>query len=148
MGARGPVPKPVDQQRNTRGARGAGRTIGRAGPTPTIPACPVKWHEIAKAWFKSLKTSGQSSYYEASDWTHALFIGEAMSRWLSYTSADKAPAQLFQAICAGMNDLLTTEGMRRRVKLELIREPETTPSSIALMQSYRDRHAKAEIETE
>jgi hypothetical protein len=64
-------------------------------------------------------------------------VGEAMSRWLNGTSDDKMPAQLFAAIMQGMSELLTTEGARRRAKLELERTPETKPASLSIMESYR-----------
>jgi len=60
-----------------------------------------------------------------------------MSRWLNGTSDDKMPAQLFAAIMQGMSELLTTEGARRRAKLELERTPETKPASLSIMESYR-----------
>jgi hypothetical protein len=92
---------------------------------------------MAKQWFNSLKTSGQSEYYEASDWAYAMIIGEAMSRWLNGTSDDKMPAQLFSAIMQGMTELLTTEGARRRARLELTREAPQAPASISIMEGYR-----------
>ena len=131
----GPIPKRAEERRRRNATPGL--TKGQAGPRPTPPPVPHGWHSIARQWFNSLKTSGQSEYYEASDWAHALFVGEAMTRWLSGTSDDKMPAQLFAAIMQGMSELLTTEGARRRAKLELERVPEKKPASLAIMQQYR-----------
>lgn len=133
------MPGPIAKRSEERRRRNVtpGLTKGQAGPRPTPPPVPHGWHSIARQWFNSLKTSGQSEYYEASDWAHALFVGEAMTRWLSGTSDDKMPAQLFAAIMQGMSELLTTEGARRRAKLELERVPEKKPASLAIMQQYR-----------
>ena len=133
----GPIPKRKAALHDQRPSRTTNVTRGQAGPRPTPPPVPHGWHSIARQWFNSLKTSGQSEYYEASDWAHALFVGEAMTRWLSGTSDDKMPAQLFAAIMQGMSELLTTEGARRRAKLELERVPEKKPASLAIMQQYR-----------
>jgi len=131
----GPVPKRAEERRRRNVVPGL--TKGQAGPRPVPPGVPAGWHQIARRWYNSLKTSGQSEFYEASDWAAAQLIGEAMSRWLQGTSDDKMPAQLFAAIMQGMSELLTTEGARRRMKLELQRVPEVKPASLAIMEQYR-----------
>jgi hypothetical protein len=51
----------------------------------------------------------------------------------------KFSAMLFQSVMSAMSELLTTEGARRRARLELERGVEAPVSpSVAIMQRYRD----------
>lgn len=110
---------------------------GQAGAAPEIPEAHDDWHPIAVRWFESLKDSGQSHYYEASDWATAEYVAEAMSRNLSQ---GKFSAQLFQSVSSAMTELLTTEGARRRARVELERAMDDAPAddpAVALMENYR-----------
>lgn len=114
MATRGPVPKRSDQRRR-RNATEPVSTIAR-GIQVDVPVADETWHPIAKRWFESLEHSGQSVFYEASDWAHAEYVAEAMSRNLIN---GRFSAQLFAAVLSGMTELLTTEGARRRARLEI-----------------------------
>ncbi|MEV5479370.1 MULTISPECIES: hypothetical protein [Streptomyces] len=76
------------------------------GGAPDVPPADEVWHPIAGRWYASLVQSGQSQFYEASDWATALYLAEAMSPNLN---SGKFSAQLLQAVLSGMTDLLTTE---------------------------------------
>jgi hypothetical protein len=84
----------------------------------TQPPTQKHWHPIAANWYESLAISGQSIWYEPSDWAAAQYLAEAMTRNLE---AYKFSSQLFGAAWQAMNDLMTTEGSRRRLRLELER---------------------------
>lgn len=134
----GPVPKRSDQRRRRNASDGPALAKGTAGEEPTMPEADDSWHPIAVRWFESLPDSGQTQYYEASDWATAVYVAEAMSRNLA--SEKRFSAQLFQAVMSAMTDLLTTEGARRRARIELERtsnEPMPVDPKIALMDSYR-----------
>lgn len=83
-----------------------------------VPEPDEGWHPIARGWYEALAESGQSRFYEPSDWAAAQYAAEAMSRNLE---AGRFSAQMFAAVWSAMNDLLTTEGDRRRVRMELQR---------------------------
>lgn len=134
MGVRGPVPKRSDKRHGHRSL--ADREVTRsivATPPPLVPVGDADWHPIAARWFASLADSGQSEFYEASDWAHAEFVAEAMSRNLAN---GRFSAQLFAAVLSGMTDLLTTEGARRRARFEIERE---LPAGGADVIDYRAR---------
>ncbi len=65
-------------------------------------------------------------------------MAEAMSRNLGQS---KFSAQLFQSVMSAMTDLLTTEGARRRARVELEREAGGEDSAkaarVTLMETYR-----------
>lgn len=46
-----------------------------------IPAASRKWHKIARDLYNSLKTSGQSDYYQNSDWAMAWSLCDDLSRY-------------------------------------------------------------------
>lgn len=48
----------------------------------SIPEADPKWKPSARSWFNSLKLSGQSAVYEASDWATAVAAAEAYNIWL------------------------------------------------------------------
>lgn len=122
MSTRGPVPKRSDQRRR-RNATDPVSSIAR-GAAVDAPPADENWHPIAKRWYESLGQSGQSVFYEASDWAHAEFVAEAMSRNLN---AGRFSAQLFAAVLSGMTELLTTEGARRRARLEIEHDSGVAP---------------------
>ncbi|MEV3856052.1 hypothetical protein AB0J38_17225 [Streptomyces sp. NPDC050095] len=103
-----------------------------------MPAADADWHPIAASWYASLSESGQEQFYEASDWATAYYVAEAMSRNLN---SGRFSAQLFQAVMSAMTDLLTTEGARRRARVELERDgggvDPREAARVTLMETYR-----------
>ena len=112
----GPVPKRSEQRRRVNKVEGLQKAPGAA--TVPIPDASPFWHPLAIDWFNSLKASGQSAFYEPSDWALARLVGQQVSD----LAANKKPsAVMFSAIMSVMSDLLVTEGSRRRLRLELQR---------------------------
>ncbi|PBC84576.1 hypothetical protein SAMN05428940_4596 [Streptomyces sp. 2133.1] len=134
----GPVPKRSDQRRRRNKGDGPDVVKAPGGVVPDVPPADEDWHPIAGRWYASLVQSGQAQFYEASDWATALYLAEAMSRNLN---SGKFSAQLLQAVLSGMTDLLTTEGARRRARVELERESGADDpreaARVTLMDSYR-----------
>lgn len=139
----GPVPKRSDQRR--RRNTDVGPTLVQAkaaAKKPTVPRGDDDWHPIAKRWYADLRKSGQSDFYEASDWATAVYVAEAMSRNLTQ---GRFSAQLFQSVMSAMTDLLTTEGARRRARVELERETgevdEHETARLTVLDGYRQAAA-------
>lgn len=145
MGARGPVPK-RSAERRRRNKDAAVETVKPITLRVKPPAAKAHWHPIAKAWYKSLGESGQAQFYEPSDWWYAQYVAEALSRNLKQGA--KFSSMLFAAVLSAMNDLLTTEGARRRVRLEIERggEPDQ-PASVTAISEYRERLKPAKRKT-
>ena len=98
------------------------------------PAASKDWHPIARRWYRSLAESGQSAYYEPSDWATAHLIAESISRDLKpqpigvHPETGKAvmatipmKGASLAAYLKAMTALLVTEGDRRRSRVELER---------------------------
>jgi len=164
MGKRGPVPKRSEQRRRRNKkvpkAQSAGSKPAEksAGPAKA-PKAEKHWHPVAKRWYNSLAKSGQSEFYEASDWAMAFVLAESMSRDLEeqvigipektgepvYAKVPMKGASL-SAYLKGMSVLLVSEGDRRRAELELQRTPPPDPkadeaAAIAKLDDYRKRAA-------
>jgi hypothetical protein len=101
-----------------------------------IPAADKNWHSLAIAWYESLAKSGQSGFYEPSDWAAARYVAELMSRGLERSHPS---AQLFSSLWGAMGDLLTTEAQRRRLRVEVERElgEAPVPAGVTALDEYR-----------
>ncbi len=120
MGTRGPIGKRSEEIMGHRSKEEKGSITKAPGaPVVTVPEPDEDWHPIARRWYEALAESGQSRFYEPSDWAAAAFAAEAMTRNLR--GGERFSAQLFTGVWSAMNDLLTTEGDRRRVRMELQR---------------------------
>jgi len=149
MGTRGPVGKRAEH-RIRRNKPTHPVTEGESGVRTESPFVPdlEHWHPVAVEFWEAAQNSGQSAFYEESDWMTLYFLCEAMSRELKpqfvgfqdgvqtvtdpttgKTKAEKVSrpiqAQLpikgasLNAFRAFMSDLLITDGQRRRMSMEL-----------------------------
>lgn len=131
MGARGPVGKRSDARvrRNTTDDNGLETKKAPAAAKVKIPAEDRAWHPAVKAWWRSLKESGQSRFFEPSDWQAARLTARFGSRVFKHLdSADVDDLKRLRPSVAQFwtmaADLGTTEAARRRVRIELIRAGE------------------------
>lgn len=134
----GPVPKRTTERRRRNKSEGAEvTTVTAAKQHVECPPAHDSWHPIARDWYDSLAKSGQAVFYEPSDWATARYVAEAMSRGLE---SSRFSAQLFAAVSSAMTELLTTEGARRRARLEIERggKSEEKPASVTALDDYRD----------
>lgn len=134
MGKRGPVPKRSNQRRRENAPEVAPTRAPGAASVEVPPADPA-WNPVAARWYESLAESGQSAFYEPSDWAVAWLLAESMSRELEpqplvVGSGADAKVEMHRmppkaasvaAWLKGMSQLIATEGDRRRVGLELQR---------------------------
>lgn len=117
MGTRGPVPKRSDQRRR-RNLDSQPTKIPAASEAVAAPPLGFPAHPVAEDWYASLAESGQAQYFEPSDWQAARVLAFDLTRHLH---SGRPSAQMLAALWSAMNDLLTTEAARRRVRLEIQR---------------------------
>lgn len=150
--ASGPIPKRSDTRirRNEPGSENTtgvvGVTKGEALGGKPYP-CPAAWHPVAKKWYKSLAQSGMASYYEQSDWAQAYVIANELSVYLvSGEWTDPATGRthykrngmILSALLNSMAALGTTEGERRRMRIELEKPTvKEVPASVTALDNYR-----------
>lgn len=137
-GARGPVPKRSDQRRR------ANKTEIDIDSAPAsvevpIPVASPLWLEPTANWYNSLAQSGQSHWYEPSDWAQAWVLAELLDRALR---SAKTNGMLISAWLHGAAELMTTEGARRRMRIELAKGEQGDPdldAAISDLDSFRQQ---------
>lgn len=140
MGTRGPIPKRTEERRRANKDDGPGLIQAPSGAPSDLPDLPKPdplWHPIAADWYLSLRESGQAAFYQPSDWAVARYAAHVMSQVLL---SERGPnGQLVAALNSVMSSLLTTEGDRRRARMELERKPagKQTPASVTAIADYR-----------
>lgn len=112
----GPVPKRSDQRRRRNKVDIDSAPVAVASGGVRGPECPDEVAGLAKRWYESLRTSGQSEFYADSDWTSALIIARAIEKF-----EERPTAHMLSAILSGFGSLAATEGDRRRLRIELER---------------------------
>lgn len=158
MGSRGPVPKRSEERRRqNKPATPSGEvTQAPAAEGVTAPEPNGEWHEVAHRWYLSLSASGQSRFYEPSDWATAYLIAESISRDLMpqvvgitergdavFESIPLKGASL-SAYLKAFGNLLATEGDRRRASIELQRGQVVDPDEDASVTALADYRAALE----
>lgn len=105
------------------------------------PALTGKHSAVGRRFYEALRRSGQSQFFEPSDWVAAELVV------LSIDTFIKSPtAKLLAAIQSGMTGLLATEADRRRLHVELERAKPEPPAEgedprVAQLDEYRSRFA-------
>lgn len=137
MGLRGPVPNREEDLARPRSRKGSDEQEVKKGlmRKVTVPRADPDWHAIAKQIYNSLKKSGQSDYFQDSDWAYAFMLCEDISQ---YKKSKQRSAMMASTIYSALGNLLVTEADRRRVRIELQEpEPETTSASVLAIADYK-----------
>lgn len=139
---RGPIPKRTGSRlghTSNAEADGIGITRAPAAKNVKAPAADPGWDKVAKDWYNSLKKSGQSKFYEPSDWAYAYFLADQMSYYQEGGPKGRS-SMMLTAILSGMTSLLMTEGDRRRARIELEREaPQGKSAAELAIEQYKER---------
>lgn len=133
-----PLPKRSTERRRRNKVPGE-TIVQRSGPVKP-PALPkgMDVHPVARRWYNSLKQSGQSEYFEPSDWAAAQYVAVAMTKNLE---TEKFSSMLFASVWSAMDSLLTTEQARRRARLEVergLQDHETSDETLVALAEYRE----------
>ena len=139
-GPRGPAPK-RSAQRRRRNKSDVETVTAPGGEVAQVPEPDPAWHHAAARWYESLARSGQSVWYQDSDWSQAWALAEVLSRALSQ---ERMNSQLITAWLSGATELLTTEGARRRMRIELAKAgqgDDDAESAVAALNDFRSRLA-------
>lgn len=135
----GPVPNRTgDLSRERDANRGDKIPVSKGVLLPTtIPRVSDKeWHPIAKRLWDAAKTSGQSAYYQNTDWVMLYSLCDDLS---VYKKSGNRSSVMLAAIMSGLSNLLLTEADRRRARIELEapEDPQQDAELIAI-DGYKD----------
>ncbi|ASR77110.1 minor tail protein [Mycobacterium phage MyraDee] len=137
---RGPVPERSDQTVRRNKPEIPIEKVEAIGvvPIPDLdlddPAFPT--HQLCKDLYESLRQSAQSKFYEPSDWQHARLTLHFVNRLLW---SNKPSAQMLASVNQMLTSLLMTEGDRRRVRMEVERNPEGGGKVVSLEDMFRQK---------
>lgn len=113
-GRGGPPPKRESQRRRVnKPVVPVDHAESVATPSPLLGG---EHSDLGRRFWESLGRSGQSQFYEPSDWLAAELAVGAIDAFVK-----KPSAVLYQSIQSAMSNLLVTDGDRRRMRLELER---------------------------
>ena len=118
----GPLPKRSSERRRRNKVPGE-TVVQRTGAVP-VPAAPKDLHSIARRWYLSLKKSGQSDWFEPSDWAAALVLAQKLS---SHFAADSFAIRL----CALAARLIAGPEAKTEIAAELVEMSLNTPRGSA-----------------
>lgn len=138
-GQRGHVPK-----RSTQRHRRSGPEVDRVAVSGRVPVPDLGVedpHPLARDLYKSLSESGQSRWYEPSDWQRARIMCQVLSQQLK---SGRPSSMMYTALQRDMDALLVSESERRRVRIEIERaqveaEPNPIPAYLAEFAARRER---------
>jgi len=85
-----------------------------------IPAANPDWHPTAQSWFRALALSGQSEFYEASDWATAVAAAQIYDMFLRTHHATLLPT--FERLSARLG-VTVVDRKKSRIELD---NPDTT----------------------
>lgn len=136
----GPIPKRSEERtrRNTTDESGLTMKKGTAFGFDVFPEPPEYWRPEVQDWWSSLAQSGMSQYYELSDIAQARIIGDALHEFYLRPPGSRS-WQMVDTILKHLAPLGTTEGERRRIRIEL--EP-AAPEEKSAAQRAVDRWKK------
>ena len=115
----GPVPKRSEERIRRNADVIETDTVEMVGAVEVPELGLVDPHPLIIDLYASLAESGQSKYYEPSDWEFARILCHFLDRQVK---SSKPSGQLIAVLHSMMTDLLIAEGARRRVRLEIERE--------------------------
>lgn len=112
----GPIPKrDAERTRRNKPENEGGVSIAKGTAMPlTIPPADPNWAPRAIEWYESLATSGMVAFAQNSDFATARILCDALTDYYKRPSA-----MMLASILSGMTSLGTTEGDRRRMRIEL-----------------------------
>lgn len=135
----GPIQnRPEDLSRSRDVNRGDRLPIskGTLRPVDDIPLPDPEWSALVTGLYLSAATSGQSDFYQNSDWWLWYSLCEDLNY---YKRMGKRSGQMLQTIYSTMTELLVTEGARRRARIILDDpEPEQEDAAVLAIADYRD----------
>ena len=118
MGVRGPIPKRAVQRRRRNVTETETVVVTESAKLFGPPLGNPSAHPLAANWYGGLRKSGQAEFYQASDWATAQVWAELLSVALGQ---ERPSAVMIAAWSSEAANLLTTEGSRRRLRMELER---------------------------
>lgn len=113
----GPMPKrDADRVRRNKPDVTTKRGVARECDPPPEDR---EWHVTAKRMYRSLRKSGQTEFWQQTDWEYARLTMDQMSRAMNSAEEKPMKATFLAEINQMLSRLMFTEPDRRRARIEL-----------------------------
>lgn len=136
MGVTGPVPKRSEQRIRRNKPDVPIEKVEAIGAVVVPDLGLVDPHPIVSDLYLAMKESGQSRFYEPSDWQYARFAFHFADLLLK---SSRPSGQLLSTVQSMLTDLLLSEGARRRVRLEVERSVQSGGEVLEVADLFRAR---------
>lgn len=130
-----PTPKRSSQRRRNNSPKAD--TVNMTGSVDVPELGLDDPHPLVVDLYESLKVSGQVQWYEPSDWQRARITCHLLSDQLK---SGRPSSTMYQTIQGDLAALMTAEGDRRRLRMEIERADQSVSADderLSLMESYR-----------
>lgn len=138
-GFTGPIPKRSEELIRRNKPDVEIEKVTAIGPVPVPPLNIPDAHPFVTELYESMQKSAQKKYFEPTDWSKAKITLHFLNKLLWN---GKPSAQMLATVESMMSSLLLTEGDRRRLRIEIERQP-TRPEGDAKVLTMADRFAQA-----
>lgn len=120
-GSGGPIPKRSDQKlgHRTKAELASIDKLEVSGPVDPGQLLVDDPHPIVQELWDAALESGQSQFYERSDWATLNLVLHELN---CYLGSERKNAQILASIMGALTELMFTEGSRRRLKFEIHRD--------------------------
>lgn len=112
------MPKLAAERRRRNAPTGPTLLTLPAANVSTPPEADPTWHSVIVQWYAGLREGPEAEFLTPAGWGFVRYLAERESRNLQLARPSAQTSALFVASQA---DLLTTEGSRRRLRVELDR---------------------------
>lgn len=140
----GPIGKRSDQLRG-HGAKSAREAEGLVTDIPADeihwPEPMPFWHPLAVEWYEALQKPAIACFLQQTDVAQARIVAQTLTDQMSKAGGISAAAM--PAIFSAMNDLLTTEGSRRKLRIEIGRRGDEEVAPVLDIVDRRNRLASS-----
>ncbi|QFG08587.1 terminase small subunit [Mycobacterium phage Vanisoa] len=150
-GTRGPIGKRDEERVRRNTPEHATETIAVHGAVVIPELGDISFdgetHPLITSMYESIRASAAVKYYEPTDWQFARLALYTLNEELIYARRGGKPmgAMKLTAINQMLSALLLTEGDRRRVRLEIERNPGDSPTGtvVSMADALKQRLAQA-----
>jgi hypothetical protein len=141
VGTRGVIPKRDDQRIRRNKPEVPTDTVTAIGAVPIPDLNIPDPHPLVEDLYESLRNSAQNRYFEPSDWAYARLTMHTINDMLKGKGEEhRISPMMLAAVNTMLSNLLLTEGDRRRVRIEVERQPTGPIGTVtSISDVYRER---------
>lgn len=136
MGQFGPIPKRDDQRVRRNKPEVPTDKIEAIGLVEVPELGMPEAHPLVKDMYQAMRDSAQARFFEPSDWAYAKFTLHFADLLLK---SSRPSGQILASVQSMLNELLVSEGARRRIRLEVERSSSSGAEVLDVADMFRRR---------